>query len=506
MRNTRFSKYSTTCFQKAAFQLVFLIGISGATQNLFAESCFDLYRLSSTERALEPGIIVAASKGVPEHCVVRGVLNRSIRFEIRMPVRDWSGRFLMLGTGGASGYIPVTTNELIKGYATASTDTGHIGSGLDFFLEPEAALDYAFRAVHLVAQLSKEVITTYYDRKIDYAYYNGCSNGGRQGLIEATRYPDDFDGIIAGAPLLQMAREYFLWVLTVHRAQRANPLTEAQLTLLGDASRNACDLLDGVEDGVINDPRLCTSDLFNPASLLCKPGQDQDSCVSIGQLETINQHYDGVLDNDGNALSPGLMPGAEDAGSWRMYAFKGIPIPSTNEIPEDSINGFSTEMIKYYGYRDPNYNVEDFDIIEDRDDMERASTILDVNTADLSSFQKHGGKLLVYQGWNDYPTRPQQAIDYLHRVNDSNGGASEVKKFFRLFMIPGMLHCSGGPGAYEVDYLEPLVQWVEKGDVPNELIGSRPDGKFTRKHCAFPEIARYDKGDSTLAENFQCAK
>ena len=487
-------------------KLSLLIGLGLLTQIAYAAPCFDLYALSNSERAIEPGLVVAASAGVPEHCVVRGVLNRSIRFEIRLPVQNWNGRFLMMGTGGASGYIPDTTTELHRGYAISSTDTGHVGTDVSFFLDPEAAVNYAYRAVHLVALLSKEVITTYYDRKIDYAYYEGCSNGGRQGLIEATRYPNDFDGIVAGAPLFQFAREYFLWVVTMHRAQEANPLTNAQLTLLGNASRDACDLLDGVEDGVINDPRVCTSEFFDPTALLCSPDQDPDACVSVGQLDTILQHYRGVLDNDGNVLSPGVMPGAENAGEWRMWSLPGTPIPNTNEMPETSINGFSAEMIKYWGYRDPNYDVANFDVDEDRGDMERASAILDVNTADLSSFREHGGKLLMYQGWNDYPLRAQRAIDYLGRVIDGNGGAGEVSKFFRLFMVPGMLHCAGGPGAHEVDYLDPLVRWVEEGEAPNELIGSRPDGAFTRRHCAFPEVANYVKGEPTSAESYQCSR
>jgi feruloyl esterase len=423
-----------------------------------------------------------------------------------MPLNNWNGRFLMEGTGGASGYIADTTSELARGFAMSSTDTGHEGSDMAYSMQPEAALDYAFRGVHLIADLSKEIISTFYGREIDYSYYRGCSNGGRQGLIEATRYPSDFDGIVAGAPAFQIIREFLLWTLNVDRAQQANPLYEDQLALLDDASRSACDGLDRVKDGVINDPRLCTADLYDPSKLLCKVGQDPSTCLSEGQLDTVQTHYTGLLDHDGTVVSPGLPPGAENAGDWKMWALPGALIPTTGETVDTSINGLATEMVKYWVYRDPAYNTNDFDLLADREDLARASAILDVNTADLSEFESRGGKILMYQGWNDYPLRPQRAIDYLDQVIAANGGAKKAAEFFRLFMVPGMLHCAGGPGAWQIDYLDPLVQWVENDEAPEALIGTRPDGAFTRRHCAYPELAEYRRGDPNEAASFHCAK
>jgi feruloyl esterase len=469
-----------------------------------AEACFDLYKLTNFERAVEPGQVVAAANGVPEHCVVRGVVNRSIRFEVRMPSSGWNGRFLMAGTGGSSGYIADTTTELARGFAMSSTDTGHEGSDASYAAQPEAALDYAFRAVHLVALLSKEVIATYYDRNVEYSYYQGCSNGGRQGMVEATRYPEDFDGIVAGAPAFQVAREFMLWSLMVHRAQQANPLTEAQLVLLDDASRSACDGLDRVEDGIINDPRQCTREHYDPTDLLCARGQDPDTCLSGGQLDTVLQHYRGLADENGRILSPGLLPGAEAAGDWRMWALPGMAIPTTGEVMSTSINEAVGELLKYWVYQDADYDPDSFDLLEDRADLERASNILDVNSADLTEFEARGGKILMYQGWNDYPLRPQRAIDYLHNVEAANGGSATTRNFFRLFMVPGMVHCGGGPGAFMVDYLGPLVRWVENGEAPEALIGDRPDDAFTRRHCVYPEIAHYRGGDTNSAESFSC--
>ncbi len=414
----------------------------------------------------------------------------------------------MVGTGGNSGYIADTTTELARGYAMSSTDTGHEGSSIDFVLQADAALDFAFRAVHLVAQLSKEIITAFYRREIQFSYYQGCSNGGRQGMIEATRFPEDFDGIVAGAPVFHYD-EFLLWVLMADRAQNAHPLEEAELKLLGDASRRACDTLDGVEDGVINDPRLCTDEHYDPATLHCRSGQNPSTCLSAGQLATVQQHYRGVVAESGELLSPGLMPGAEGHGDWALWALPNATVPTTGEVLAGRLNGMAADdILKYWVYRDLTYDSSEFDVNRDRADLHwnRASAIVDVHTADLSAFRARGGKVLMYQGWNDYPLRPQRAIDYLDQVIAANGGAERAAEFFRLFMVPGMQHCRGGPGAHVVDYLAPLVEWVEEGKAPTELIGSRPDGAFTRRHCPFPQLADFKGGDPSSAESYRCAE
>lgn len=468
-----------------------------------SDDCFNLYQLSDHKRAVEPGIVAPATDNVPEHCVVRGVVNRAIQFEVRMPTSGWAGRFLMEGTGGASGYIADTTTELHRGFAVASTDTGHEGSDPDYAFQPEAALDYAFRGVHLATSTAKEVISTYYRDGIDYAYYRGCSNGGRQGLIEATRFPEDFDGIIAGAPAFQVMGEFLLWSLSAHRAQEANPLNEEHLKLLDQASRSACDLLDGVEDGVINDPRLCTLEHYDPSRLLCSADQP-DNCLTEGQLETVRTHLRGVIDEDGTVIAPGLMPGAEDSGDWRAWGLPGTIVPTTGEVMSNTLNEFVGQMLRSWVYDDPDYDHADFDILKDRADLARASAVLDVNTADLTDFSDGGGKILMYQGWNDYPLRPQRAINYLHDVEAANGGTRKAQEFFRLFMVPGMAHCARGPGAWVTDYIDPLINWVEQGKAPERIIGSRPDGAFERPQCVYPKLAQYQDGSPTEASSFSC--
>lgn len=470
-----------------------------------ADECFDLYQLTDYQHAVEPGIIVAGTDTVPRHCVVRGVINRAIKFEVRMPVDGWNERFLMLGTGGSSGFLADTTAGLGQGFAVSSTDTGHQGIGLEFASQPEAALDYAFRGVHLAALTSKKVIQRFYGKEISHAFYGGCSNGGRQGLIEATRFPGDFDGIVAVAPAFSPIANGTLWNLMVYRAQQAGPLTAEHIQLLDDRSRTACDTLDGVEDGIINDPRLCTAEHYDPGTLLCKAGQDPSTCLTAAQLDTVRQHYRGVVDAGGHVIAPGLMPGAEAGSSWSMWALTGFINPETGEPLDASISQLGSEQhLRNWVYQNQNYDPSTFDILNDRADLERASAVLDVNTADLAEYRKRGGKLLVVQGWNDYPVRPGGIIDYLADVEAANGGAVDTGKFFRLFMVPGMGHCGGGPGAHRFDYVSPLVTWVVEGNAPEYLIGGRPDGAFTRRHCVFPATAKYSGGDVNDAASYRC--
>jgi feruloyl esterase len=470
-----------------------------------ADECFDLYQLSDYQHAVEPGVVIDGTANLPRHCVVRGVINRAIKFEVRLPLDEWSGRFLMLGTGGSSGYVADTTFGLAQGFAVSSTDTGHQGIGLEYASQPEAALDYAFRGVHLAALTSKKVIERFYGQRISSSFYGGCSNGGRQGLIEATRFPEDFDGIVAVAPAYAPVGDGLLWNVMAYRAQLAGPLTLNHIRLLDETSRASCDTLDGVEDGIINDPRQCTGKHYDPGELLCKEGQDPSTCLTAAQLDTVRQHYRGVVDANGNVISPGLMPGAETAGGWPMWALKGFENPETGELLDVSISQLGAEQrLRTWVYQDPNYDPSTFDIVADRGDLERASAILDVNTADLAEFRERGGKILMVQGWNDYPVRPMRAINYLAEAEAANGGTASTREFFRLFMVPGMGHCGGGPGAHVFDYVSPLVTWVEEGDAPEELIGSRPDGAFTRRHCAFPATASYTGGDVNDAASYRC--
>ena len=421
------------------------------------EQCRKLVRLTDLSHAIEPGIVVDSGP-LPTYCRVRGVINRAIRFEVTLPIPGddvaWNGRLTFSTVGGGAGVIGDTTSLLARGFAMASTDTGHEASeGNAFYRQPEALLDYAYRGVHLTTQAAKRIVTHFYGQEIDFAYLKGCSNGGRAAMLEATRFPDDYDGIIAGAPVFRF-QEFLPWTVGVHRMQTSNPLTPDALRLMDDASRAACDGLDGVEDGVINDPRLCTSDVYDVGVLQCAAGQT-DGCMTAGQIGTARFVYADMTDADGNVLSPGVPPGAEAAGDWRFWM-----LPNEAFGGESVLSGVG-ELLSLMMRDTPDFDIDAFDPVADRDTIADATSPLDVGTFDLSEFRDRGGKLLMYQGWNDFPLRPQRAINYLDGVKQTMG-ADETDDFLRLFMVPGMVHCAGGPGAWDTDYVEPLVAWREE--------------------------------------------
>ena len=493
----------------AAFWVATTVPTAGADP----DQCRKIDRLTDLSYAIEPGISVAATDEVPAHCRVRGVINRAIRFEVTLP-EDWNGRLMFEAVGGSAGVIGDVQSLLGRGFAQASTDTGHeIADGNAFLEQPEALIDYAYRGVHLATQAAKRVITHYYDREIDHAYLKGCSNGGRAAMLEAARFPEDYDGIIAGAPAFQF-QEFIPWAIAVARKQAENPLDRAALKVLDDASRAACDAADGVEDGVINDPRVCNVDLD---ALACANGQAED-CLSAGQIETARFVYADMADTDGNLISPGVLPGAEATGDWGGWMLPNETLAGGGTIIADLI----PEMLAFIMRHDATFDIDAYDPIGDYDRLTDPMTPLDLRTADLSEFRDRGGKLLIYQGWNDFPLRPQRAIAYLESVEAAMGGADATDEFFRLFMIPGMVHCAGGPGAWQADYTNPIVQWREDGVAPKRIVATHPgplslahldaqaqtgQGQtFSRPLCAYPELATYDgTGDPDDAASFRCA-
>ena len=431
---------------------------------------------------------------------------------------DWNGRFMFSTVGGAAGVIGDVKSLLARGFAMASTDTGHeITEGDAYLRQPEALLDYAYRGVHLATLASKGVISAYYGKDIDYSYLSGCSNGGRAALMEVARFPTDYDGVIAGAPVYRFT-EFIPWAISVARAMREEPLTRASLEVLARASAQACDGLDGVTDGVINDPRLCTSELFDVAGLECK-GRKKAHCLSAGQIDTAKTIYGGLRDSDGNVIAPGVAPGAENAGDWSFWLFPNTQIPDGSD---ESLVAFMENFLTNIMRHDPTFDVNNFDPATDVYKIERELVALDPIDTDLSDFRDNGGKLIIYQGWNDFPLRPERAFDHLEAVQGSMGGAAKVDEFYRLFMVPGMTHCAGGPGAWQTDYVTPLVKWREQGEAPERIVGRQPGGSvafdhltpseesaakapFTRPQCVYPKLAHYKgEGDPSDAANFVC--
>ena len=486
--------------QFIALVLGFSLSVSALAGEQTEPQCRNLYRLTDLAYAVEPGRVVAATESIPSHCKVRAVINRAIQVEVTMPTNDWNGRMMFSTVGGGAGSIGDITSLLARGFAMASTDTGHESQEMNFMAQPEALLDYGYRGVHLATQFAKATIQHYYDAKIRYAYLKGCSNGGRAAMLEATRFPDDYDGIIAGAPLFGFG-EFLPWAIQAAKHQAKNPLTQASLETLDTNSRQACDTLDGVEDGVINDPRLCTIKALDLDNLACKEGEQRD-CLSRGQIETARYIYQGLLDQDGNTIAPGVMPGAEATGDWAMWMFPNNLLGDGSQSLNDSMADTLATLMR----RVPSFDIGQFNPASDHAQLDELH-FMDVSTADLSEFKASGGKLLMYQGWNDFPLRPQRAIDYLHKAQGENGGVEKTDDFFRLFMVPGMVHCATGPGAWMADYVEPIVDWTEKNVAPNQInaTGQSKANRFTRPLCVYPKLARYDgKGDTNKASAYQC--
>jgi len=481
--------------------------------------------------------------GLKPFCRVRGV-SRPVRgseigFEIWLPAkRDWSGRLHMIGNGAyvSNMQYKQMIPRLDDGDVAVGTDTGHSGTDLKFgWRNPEKIKDFGYRAVHESVVAAKAITRAYYSRPARWSYFSGCSTGGYQGLASAQRYPKDFDGIIAGAPgnnrtSLTMA---FLWnYLANHRPgdDRHPILSVGDLLLINRAAVAACDKLDGVEDGVIADPRQCG---FKPAQLLCRPGAQPGTCLTQEQITAADKIYAGPRDaRTGKAIYPGYPVGTEGVMSgpgdkhpgWSGYW-------SESDNPAEPSRA---DMFKYWVFDNPDWNWWSFNWGSDVDTMRaRLGPIFDANDSNLSPFARAGGKLIMFMGWQDPVGTPLEAINYYRAVETHAGGLAATQAFARLFMVPGMDHCAGGPGATnfstatrdsappmrdaEHDMTIALYAWVEKARAPQSLIATRytsgsddtPPAKraiaFQRPICAWPKAPLYSGGDTRLASSFVCA-
>lgn len=443
-------------------------------------------------------------KGLPAFCriavQVSSVPDSLIRFELWLPASGWNGKFLAVGNGAYSGEIfyPLMIAPLTRGYATASTDTGHEGSGGDasFVLgHPEKWIDSAYRAVHEMTVESKALIAAYYGSEAERAYFSGCSMGGRQALMEAQRFPADFDGIIAGAPA-----NYFTRVETAHfmdgeamYRDAGSFLTPDKVRLLHAAVLKACDALDGVRDGVIEDPQRCH---FNPRVLECTRGADESTCLTASQVETARELYGPIRDPRTHAiLFPGLMPGSE--ADWAAIA--------------PGMRALGSTFYHYVVFQDPKWDHRSFELGEALKRAESGEAAL-ANAIDphLDAFFARGGKLIQYHGWADPLISPLNSVNYYLSVARAMGGASRLSGEYRLFMVPGMSHCLGGDGPDQFDTVTALDQWVAHGRAPNRIIAARIRGRRidrTRPLCPYPEVAVYKGSGSTdEARNFACGR
>jgi feruloyl esterase len=439
---------------------------------------------------------------LPTFCRVAATLipspDSDIKIEVWLPIADWNGKFEAVGNGGLAGTITYDwlAAALQEGYATASTDTGHAGASASFALgHPDKVIDFAYRAVHEMAVKSKAIIATFYGRAPRFSYFTGCSTGGRQGLMEAQRYPEDFDGMIAGAPANDQT-DLSAWRIAVEAKILQSPASvvpRAKLVLLNRAVLAACDAIDGVTDGLLTDPRQCH---FDPATLLCR-GADHDDCLTGQQIEAVKMGYAPARRKNGELIYPGLVPGGEIG--WDML---------TGANPEPG--SIDVGMFRFIAHEDPAWDWRTFDLDRDTALIDKKAGFIDAVNPDLSAFRAHGGKLLIYHGWNDGGSggaiSPLNTIQYYASVLAKMG--SSQQDWLRLFMVPGMEHCGGGSGPNQVNWMAALERWRESGIAPDRLIASRVSNNrvdMTRPICSYPAVAKYNGvGSTNDAANFVC--
>ncbi len=502
-----------------------------------AQTCESLAKLELPDTSITRAESVAAGSytppvgkavpNMPAFCLVAGTIKPSpdsnIYFEVWLPAANWNGKFQGAGNGGFAGSIGYDQlmNAVAHNYATAATDTGHHAGGTDatWALDhPEKITDFGYRAIHETAVKAKAILHAFYGEDPKRSYFSSCSNGGRQALMEAQRYPEDYDGILAGAPanywthLLANAA----WDNLALLGDKDSYIPSKKLPAIQAAALAACDALDGVKDGVIEDPSRCQ---YDPSVLLCKDAET-DSCLTAPQVTALKKLYAGGSTSHGR-LFPGYAPGGEaEVGGWTAWI--------TGPAPERSLMYmFSTQFYKNMVFDNAAWDYHKFDTDHDTKAAEDKQTRnLNATDADLKRFRERGGKLILYHGWSDAAIAPQNTIDYYNSVS-ARMGTDETASFVRLFMVPGMQHCGGGSGTSSFgqypgssgdpdrDMDAALERWVEKGVAPERIVAAKRKNDFdpasavsrTRPLCAYPLVAHYQGSGSTDdAANFVCAK
>ncbi len=439
---------------------------------------------------------------LPSFCRVAGTIkptaDSDIRFEVWMPAEGWNGKFVGVGNGvwaGAISYFEMAA-PLMRGYATAATDDGHQGSPLDAGFaagHPEKLIDFGYRAPHEMTVGAKATIAAFYGRQASRSLFASCSTGGRQALMEAYRYPRDYDGISSMAPANPMVPLMIssLWTGYVALKDSASMLPPAKFAFVHKAAVNACDANDGVTDGVIGAPERCN---FNPATLQCK-GSDAADCLTAPQVTALRSIYGGPKNpRTGRQIYPGFEPGSEAL----------FPIQTAGPEPF----AVSTTYMRALVFRDGNWDFRSFDYDKDAARaLEVGSAVLDVPPAGLDSFFAGGGKLLLSHGWAD-GLIPSMSTVHFYGALSARLGAAKAAQGVRLFMVPGMGHCSGGDGPFVVDVISAIDDWVAGGRAPERILASNPPDAppRTRPLCPYPQEAQYGGTGSTDDEkNFKCA-
>ncbi len=529
----------------AAAALLFSIAASAQSASPSAASCGRLDEISLPSAKVTSAQVIPAGaftppplphfdgegpdpifKSLPAFCRVQITATPStdsdIRIEVWLPAENWNRRLQGVGNGGFAGSIPYhgLAEAIRQGYAAVATDTGHSASDITAAWalgHPEKITDFGFRAIHVMTTLGKSATTTYFGSAPQHSYFAACSNGGRQALLEAQRYPEDYDGIIAGAPA-----NYWSHLLTsaVADAQTttkdpASYIPAEKIPAIADAVNAACDASDGVKDGILNDPRKCR---FDPAVLLCK-GADSSRCLTAPQAQTLKKLYQGARDSRGVQIFPGRLPGAEGGpGGWGLW----VTGPERGKALLFYFgNGFFANMV----FGKPDFDADSANLDEVLKAAGAMASTFDATDPNLSAFRARGGKLILYHGWNDAAISALNTIAYFQSVGAAMGEQNR-DTFLRLYMVPGMQHCAGGPGADFFGQFGPsplrdaqhsaqvaLEQWVENGMAPDSIIATHFPGDdpakpatMTRPICPYPQSAKYKgSGDTNSASSFVCS-
>jgi len=460
---------------------------------------------------LPEGVSSRSARATVPHCRVSGVIGSEIRFEVLLP-DDWNGKFLMGGGGGFVGSLGYQGRFSVnRGYATAATDTGHQANGIRAewaYGHPERRVNYGYLGVHRTTEAAKAIIRAYYEQPAERAYFMGCSNGGRQAMMSAQRFPEDFDGIIAGAPAHDFSGVLAAFTYNMQRifpdpGTLAEPvITPQNRNLLESEILRRCDARDGVEDGFLNDPRDCDFKLTDLP--VCAGEESSDNCLTIRQREAVAAVYGGPRNSKGQ-IYPGFPFGGESApGSWQAW----ITGPSERLMSAygepSSQFGFATQGFKYLIFQEPEFDYSTYDFDDYDNDAAHLKGFLDATDPDLSGFKQAGGKLLLWHGWSDAALTALGSIEYYEAAE---GLDPNIRDYFRFYLMPGVFHCAGGPGPDRVDWLDALERWVEDGDAPDALTAIKvTDGKIAKARplCVYPERAEFAGGDPDKESSYTC--
>ena len=462
----------------------------------------DFSRIPDMATTIHAAELVSANADTEEFCAVKGYIQPQIQFEVRLPTDTWNGRYLQTGCGGTCGQVNIQdcSDALAKDFAVAAQNMGHVSfrDGL-WGSDPALRYDYGPRSTHAMAVVAKIIIERYYGQKVTYSYLRGCSTGGREGLLAALHWPEDFNGIVAGDPAFPSRQGGIMnnWIAHHLNTDEGKPVFEQQqLDFLNSQVLAKCDAIDGLKDGIIEDPRNCDFDIATVK--VCPDNKGAPDCLTTQQVEAARKLYDGPRNSrTGERLYPG----------WVVFGSE------TSWSPGLNIN-YSDQFLRFMAFSEnppPSYSYRSFNFDTDVSKLEEYAAVYDPvaphTDPDLSVFHEGGGKLIVYHGWADATVSPLTSVDFYSEVAQKEGGIDKIKDWYRLFMVPGMFHCRGGGVPDQFDMLSSIVAWVENDQAPEIILARQTEGEQlvrTRPMYPYPTVARYSgAGDVNDADNWK---